>query len=63
MLEGEDGPARDVVMLNAGAAIMVGGAAPDLAEGMDRAREAIDSGAAREVLRRLIDLTGELAWL
>ena len=61
VLDGEDGPARDVVMLNAGAAIMVGGAAPDLAEGMDRAREAIDSGAAREVLRRLIDLTGELA--
>ena len=61
VLDGEDGPARNVVMLNAGAAIMVGGAAADLAEGMDRAREAIDSGAAREVLRRLIDLTGELA--
>jgi anthranilate phosphoribosyltransferase len=61
VLDGEDGPARDVVMLNAGAAIMVGGAAPALTEGMDRAREAIDSGAAREVLRRLIDLTGELA--
>jgi anthranilate phosphoribosyltransferase len=61
VLDGEDGPARDVVMLNAGAAIMVGGAASALTEGMDRAQEAIDSGAAREVLRRLIDLTGELA--
>ena len=61
VLEGEDGPARDVVMLNAAAAIMAGGAAPGLAEGMDRAREAIDSGAAREVLGRLIGLTGELA--
>jgi anthranilate phosphoribosyltransferase len=61
VLDGEDGPARDVVTLNAAAAIMAGGAAPDLAEGMDRAREAIDSGAARDVLRRLIDLTGQLA--
>jgi anthranilate phosphoribosyltransferase len=48
-------------MLNAAAAIMVGGAASDLAAGMDRAREAIDSGAARDVLRRLIDLTGQFA--
>jgi anthranilate phosphoribosyltransferase len=61
VLEGKNGPARDVVMLNAAAAIMVGGAASDLAAGMDRAREAIDSGAARDVLRRLIDLTGEFA--
>jgi anthranilate phosphoribosyltransferase len=61
VLDGEDGPARDVVTLNAAAAIMAGGAAPGLAEGMDRAREAIDSGATRDVLRRLIDLTGELA--
>jgi anthranilate phosphoribosyltransferase len=61
VLEGENGPARDVVMLNAAAAIMVGGAASDLAAGMDRAREAIDSGAARDVLRRLIDLTGQFA--
>jgi anthranilate phosphoribosyltransferase len=61
VLEGENGPARNVVILNAAAAIMVGGAASDLAAGMDRAREAIDSGAARDVLRRLIDLTGEFA--
>jgi anthranilate phosphoribosyltransferase len=61
VLEGENGPPRDVVMLNAAAAIMVGGAASDLAAGIDRAGEAIDSGAARDVLRRLIDLTGQFA--
>jgi anthranilate phosphoribosyltransferase len=59
VLEGEEGPARDVVLLNAAAAILVGGA-PDLATGMDRARESIDSGAARRVLARLIELSGEL---
>ena len=61
VLEGEDGPPRDVVALNAGAAIMVGGGAEDLAQGIERAGESIDSGAAREVLRRLVELSGELA--
>src|SRR5215208_1660021 len=54
VLEGKDGPARDVVVLNAGAAIVVGGGAPDLESGVERAREAIDSGAARDVLTRLV---------
>jgi anthranilate phosphoribosyltransferase len=61
VLDGEDGPARDVVVLNAGAAVVVGGAATDLPDGAERAREAIDSGAARQVLDRLVELTGELA--
>jgi anthranilate phosphoribosyltransferase len=61
VFEGEGGPARDVVLLNAGAAITVGGRASDLATGIDRAREAIDSGAARQVLDRLVGLSGELA--
>jgi anthranilate phosphoribosyltransferase len=61
VLEGEDGPPRDVVLLNAGAAILVGGGAEDLAQGVERAGEAIDSGAAGEVLRRLVELTGKLA--
>ena len=61
VLEGEGGPARDVVVLNAGAAILVGGRAGDLTRGIARAGEAIDSGAAREVLRKLVALTGELA--
>jgi anthranilate phosphoribosyltransferase len=61
VLEGQPGPARDVVVLNAGAAIMVGGKARDLEDGIARASEAIDSGAASGVLDRLIGLTGELA--
>jgi anthranilate phosphoribosyltransferase len=61
VLEGEDGPARDVVVLNAGAAIVVGGGADDLPSGIERAREAIDSGAAGRVLSRLVELSDELA--
>jgi anthranilate phosphoribosyltransferase len=61
VLEGDSGPGRDVVVLNAGAAILVGGGAEDLAKGIERARQAIDSGAARDVLARLVELTGELA--
>jgi anthranilate phosphoribosyltransferase len=53
VLAGEKGPARDVVQLNAGAAIYVGGRAEDLASGLDAAAEAIDSGAARDVLAQL----------
>jgi anthranilate phosphoribosyltransferase len=61
VLDGDDGPQRDVVVLNAAGAILVGGGADDLGGGMERAREAIDSGAARAVLARLVEVTGELA--
>jgi anthranilate phosphoribosyltransferase len=61
VLKGEGGPQRDVVALNAGAAILVGGEADDLTQGIERAGESIDSGAAREVLRKLVELTGDLA--
>ena len=61
VLAGDPGPARDVVVLNAGAAILAGGGAHDLAAGVERAREAIDSGAALGVLERLVRLTRELA--
>jgi anthranilate phosphoribosyltransferase len=61
LLDGEDGPQRDVVVLNAAGAILVGGGADDLGAGVERAREAIDSGAARAVLARLVEVTGELA--
>ena len=53
ILGGEKGPGRDIVVLNAAAALVVGGAAADLAAGVARAREAIDSGAAG---RKLADL-------
>jgi anthranilate phosphoribosyltransferase len=61
VLGGEPGPARDVSMLNAGAAIYVAGGATDLAEGIRRASEAIDSGAARDVLKRLVARSRELS--
>jgi len=61
VLEGEAGSRRDLVLLNAGAAIYVGGVAADLGEGVSKAAAAIDSGAARQVLERLIATTAELA--
>ncbi len=61
VLAGEHGAPRDVVCLNGGAAILAAGAAHDLAAGVERARETIDSGAAEGVLERLRQLTGELA--
>ncbi len=54
VLEGAQGPQRDIVALNAGAAIWVADAAGDLAAGIDAARNSIDSGAAREKLEALI---------
>jgi anthranilate phosphoribosyltransferase len=57
VLAGEPGPHRDLVLLNAAAAIYVGGLAPDLEQGAARASEAIDSGAAADVLERLISAT------
>src|SRR4029079_10903214 len=61
VLDGDDGPARDVVVLNAAAAIVAGSGAVDLESGAERARKAIDSGAAYGVLARLAELSGELA--
>jgi anthranilate phosphoribosyltransferase len=61
VLAGDRGPARDVVTLNAAAAILAADAAIDLEGGVERARKAIDSGAATEVLERLIALSNELA--
>lgn len=61
VLEGERGPQRDLVQLNAGAAIYVGGLAENLAEGVAVAGAAVDSGAARELLDRLIATTAELS--
>jgi anthranilate phosphoribosyltransferase len=57
VLAGEPGPRRDLVLLNAAAAIYVGGLVADLEAGVARAAEAIDSGAAAEVLERLIAAT------
>ena len=56
ILAGESGPAADIALLNAGAAIYVGGAADDLAAGVEAAHAAIDSGAAAGVLRDLVEM-------
>ena len=58
ILAGEPGPAADIALLNAGAAIYVGGGADDLAGGIEAARAAIDSGAAAGVLRQLVAMRG-----
>jgi len=60
VLEGEAGPRRDLVLLNAGAAIYVGGVADGLGAGVERAKKAIDSGAARELLDRLVATTSAI---
>ncbi len=52
ILGGEAGPRRDVVLLNAGAALEVTGAAGSIAEGMDLAAASIDSGSAAALLER-----------
>ncbi len=57
VLAGEDIPARQAVILNAGAAIMVGGKAGSLADGLKLARASLDSGKAREVLERVVELS------
>jgi anthranilate phosphoribosyltransferase len=58
---GEPGAARDLAVLNAGAAIYTGGGADSLAHGVLRAQEAIDSGAATAKLAAFVELTQELS--
>lgn len=53
LLAGEMGALRDIVCLNAAAALVVGGLAPDLAQGLILARQALDSGAAAQKLEQL----------
>jgi anthranilate phosphoribosyltransferase len=60
VLENQSGPAKDVVMLNAGAAIYVSGIATDLWGGVTKAREMIESGNAREKLAALVKFTNAL---
>jgi anthranilate phosphoribosyltransferase len=57
VLGGEPGARRDVVLLNAGAAIEVAGGAASLAEGIRVAAESIDSGGAADTLRRFVEVS------
>ncbi|AHY47162.1 trpD: anthranilate phosphoribosyltransferase [Rubrobacter radiotolerans] len=62
VLSGEErGAARDIVLLNAGAAVFAGGRAKSLASGVERAREAVESGAATAALRDFVAATRRLA--
>jgi anthranilate phosphoribosyltransferase len=57
VLEGQPGPARDVVLLNSGAALYVSGRAATIADGIGLAAESIDSAKARQKLEQLVEMT------
>jgi anthranilate phosphoribosyltransferase len=57
VLVGKKGPRRDVVLLNAGASVFVGGKAASVREGMERAASAIDSGAAMATLNAMVKMS------
>jgi anthranilate phosphoribosyltransferase len=58
VLNNKPGAARDVVLLNAAAAIYTAGVAEDMEDGLDQAHHALESGGAREKLEQLVVLTG-----
>jgi anthranilate phosphoribosyltransferase len=53
------GPPRDMVLLNAAAAIMVAGLADDLQQGFKKAAESIDSGSAAQCLEKLVEISNK----
>jgi len=59
-LSNEDGPVRDIVLLNAGAALYCAGVAGSVAEGVKRARESVASGAAQAKLEQFVAVTQKL---
>jgi anthranilate phosphoribosyltransferase len=59
-LADEDGPVRDIVLLNAGAGLYAAGVAPTVADGVKRAREAVASGAASAKLAQFVEVTNKL---
>jgi anthranilate phosphoribosyltransferase len=61
LLGGEHGPRRDVVLMNAAAALLAAGRATDLAEGVACARDSIDSGRALSALDGLVVVSQRLA--
>ena len=60
VLDGAPGPARNIALANAGAALLAAGLADTLVEGVAKAAEAVDGGAARRVLDGLVELSGTL---
>lgn len=57
LFRGESGPARDIVLLNAAAALVVAEVAPDIPTALHQAAHALDTGAALEKLQQLRDMT------
>ena len=57
VLDGQEGPAHDIVCLNAGAALYAAGVAESIADGLRRAQQAVGSGAAREKLAAFVAFT------
>jgi anthranilate phosphoribosyltransferase len=60
VLAGERTPARDVVLLNAGAGLFVAGLAPDVHEGVDRAAKLLDNGKVTSQLDHIRSVSAEL---
>jgi len=56
VLDGETGPYRDIVLLNAAAAFIVGDQAENLRDGVALARQVIDDGRASATLRTLVEI-------
>ena len=61
ILQGTPGPRRDIVVMNASAALTAGGLARDFKEGVGLAQRSIDTGAALDKLQRLVELSQRLA--
>lgn len=61
ILEGKTGPRRDIVLVNAAAALRAAGAAQSFEDGMKQAASAVDSGAAREKLWKFVEFTQRAA--
>ena len=60
ILKGEEtGPKRDIVLLNAGATLYIGGLAQSIADGIKLAQETIDSGAAIVALEKLVEVSNK----
>ena len=61
ILDGEPGPRRDIVLMNAAAALVAGARARDLKDGVALAAQSIDGGAAKRTLAGLVELSQRLA--
>lgn len=59
ILEGETGPRADIALLNAAAALVVGAQAESVEEGLAKARESVESGAALQSLERFIEVSND----